>query len=82
MVANHVLFRSGSSVLTIGAAALVAAVGGSVVLAKTNDGFRKFAENNVPGTPFLFNLLLGPPASQQPKFEAPPRYGSLYMITL
>lgn len=65
--------RSGPSILTIGGAALLATVGGSVVLAKTSDGFRKFAEKNIPGTSFLFNLLLGPQPSQLPKLEPPSR---------
>ncbi|XP_046460534.1 MICOS complex subunit MIC60-like [Daphnia pulex] len=62
---------SGSKILTIGGAAILATVGGSVVLAKTSDGFRKFSEKNIPGTSFLFNLLLGPSVSHLPKLEHP-----------
>lgn len=70
--------RSGASILTIGGAAVLATVGGSVVLAKTSDGFRKFAEQNIPGTSFLFSLLLGPPLPQLPKLEPPSKYNALF----
>ena len=66
--------------MTIGGAAILATVGGSVVLAKTSDGFRKFAENNIPGSSFLFNLLLGPSLPQLPKFEPPSKY-SIFKIS-
>lgn len=63
--------RSGTNIVTIAGATVIAAVGGSLVLAKTSEGFRKFAENNVPGSSFLFNLILGSPVSTLPKFEPP-----------
>lgn len=68
---NNFIFRSGSKIVTIGGAAIIATISGSVVLAKTSDGFRKFSEKNIPGTSFLFNLLLGPSISHLPKLEPP-----------
>jgi len=44
----------------LGGSAALALVGGSVLLAKTSDGFRKFSESNIPGSSFLYNMVLGP----------------------
>uniref|UniRef100_A0A0P6FZ74 MICOS complex subunit MIC60 n=1 Tax=Daphnia magna TaxID=35525 RepID=A0A0P6FZ74_9CRUS len=64
---------SGNKFLTIAGTAVLATVGGSVALAKTSDGFRKFSEKNIPGSSFLYNLLLGPPVSHIPVFTPPVR---------
>lgn len=72
---NHgFIVRSGNKFLTIAGTAVLATVGGSVALAKTSDGFRKFSEKNIPGSSFLYNLLLGPPVSHIPVFTPPVRY--------
>lgn len=68
--------RSNSNFLTVAAASVLGVVGGSVVLAKVSDGYRKMSESYIPGSAFLYNLILGP--QQQPikienKFELKPK---------
>lgn len=76
---NHRLFfRSGSKLLTIAGTAVLASVGGSVILAKTSDGFRKFSENNIPGSSFLYSLLLGPSVSHLPTFTPTVKYSCFF----
>ena len=51
-------------------------IGGSIGLAKASDGFRKASENYIPGSAFLYNLVLGPqqqPIKVENKFEPKPR---------
>jgi len=73
------IYRSNSNFLTVAAASALGVVGGSVVLAKVSDGYRKMSESYIPGSAFLYNLILGP--QQQPmkienKFEPKPKYAT------
>jgi len=58
-----------TTLVTVGGAVLLTATGGSVLAAKTSDGYRNFSEKYIPGTTFLHNLLLGP---MQTKIDTPP----------
>lgn len=50
---------------------MITVVGGSVVLAKVSDRFRKVAENYIPGSTELFKLLIGSSVPQITYTEKP-----------
>ena len=52
--------NSKTSAVTIGGAVVLTLTGGSIIAAKTSDGYRNLSEKYIPGTTFLHNLLLGP----------------------
>lgn len=78
----QVFCRSGSNLLSIGGAAVITVVGGSVALAKVNDGFRKVAESYVPGSTELFKAVLGPSVPHIPVVENKHRYNKSYLLCI
>lgn len=61
---------------------MITVVGGSVVLAKVSDGFRRIAENSVPGAADLFKVLIGPNIPQITKVDNKPRYYRIAFYSL
>jgi len=59
-VAGNPSPKSKTSAVTIGGAVVLTLTGGSIIAAKTSDGYRNLSEKYIPGTTFLHNLLLGP----------------------
>jgi len=57
------------TLVTVGGAVVLSVTGGSVLAAKTSDGYRNFSEQYIPGTASLHNLFLGP---KQTKIDPPP----------
>jgi hypothetical protein len=67
----------------VAGASVLGVIGGSVVLAKVSDGYRKMSESYIPGSAFLYNLILGPqqqPSKIEAKFEPKPKYNFLMPI--
>ena len=54
--------------MSVGAAAGLSLVGGSIVLAKSSDGYRNFSEKYIPGSSWVYKVVLGPQAE---KFNLP-----------
>lgn len=63
-----------ATLVTVGGAVALSLTGGSVLAAKTSDGYRNFSEKYIPGTTFLHNIILGP---KQIKIEEPPMYAPI-----
>ena len=58
---------------------VLSVTGGSVLAAKTSDGYRNFSEQYIPGTASLHNLFLGP---KQTKIDPPPMYAPIQVYSL
>lgn len=50
----------------MGGAITVTFISGSILLAKSSDGFRNFSEKYIPGTSYLYKLILGPKVEKIP----------------
>jgi hypothetical protein len=50
--------------VSVGAAAGFSLVGGSIALAKSSEGYRNFSEKYIPGSSWVYKVVLGPQAEK------------------